>query len=74
MVEMADMRLCDIFFNYKPTSRRYKLFNNMVLERDFWYKNSEAELAVALQKPNKNVAKNLVLAIGDGMDVTTTTG
>ena len=74
MVEMADTRLCNIFFNCKPTSRRYKLFNNMVLERDFWYKNSEAELAVALQKPNKNVAKNLVLAIGDGMDVTTTTG
>lgn len=45
-----------------------------ISDKDFWNESNEAELLVALQKPNVNVAKNLVLAIGDGMDVTTTTG
>ena len=44
-------------------------------DRDHWKGVNEKELAKALKNtPNTNVAKNLVLAIGDGMGPTTTTG
>ena len=44
-------------------------------DRDHWKGVNEQELAKALKNtPNTNVAKNLVLAIGDGMGPTTTTG
>ncbi|XP_067948790.1 alkaline phosphatase-like [Watersipora subatra] len=42
-------------------------------EKNYWYENDKEALKIALREPNKNVAKNLVLAIGDGMDVDTTT-
>ncbi|KAF6024777.1 ALPI [Bugula neritina] len=42
-------------------------------DKDFWYNQNAEELNLALQQANTNVAKNLVLAIGDGMGVTTTT-
>lgn len=44
------------------------------VDKSVWYKNSLDELEKAMKKPNTNKAKNLVLAIGDGMGVTTTTG
>lgn len=43
------------------------------LDKAHWFTNDEKELEKALKSVNTNVAKNLVLAIGDGMDVTTTT-
>lgn len=47
---------------------------NSALDRDYWKAVNEDELAKALKKPNTGVAKNLVMALGDGMGVTTTTG
>ena len=43
-------------------------------DEDYWKNINEKELAAALRKLNTNVAKNLVLAIGNGMVPTTTTG
>ena len=43
-------------------------------DQNYWNKKNNIELKKALQPPNTGVAKNLVLAIGDGMGVTTTTG
>ena len=43
-------------------------------DQNYWNKKNNMELKKALQPPNTGVAKNLVLAIGDGMGVTTTTG
>ncbi|XP_067949435.1 uncharacterized protein [Watersipora subatra] len=42
-------------------------------EKKFWYQNNAEELKTALLETNSNVAKNVVLAIGDGMGVSTTT-
>ncbi|XP_067949433.1 alkaline phosphatase, tissue-nonspecific isozyme-like [Watersipora subatra] len=44
-----------------------------VREKNYWYENDKEALKIALREPNKNVAKNLVLAICDGMDVDTAT-
>ena len=43
-------------------------------DQNYWNKKNSMELKKALQPLNTGVAKNLVLAIGDGMGVTTTTG
>ena len=47
-----------------------------VTEKEFWYRRNSEELKSSMEKYvlNTNVAKNLVLAIGDGMGVSTTTG
>ena len=42
-------------------------------DEDYWKNINEKELLSALRKLNKNVAKDLVLAIVDGMGPTTTT-
>lgn len=48
-----------------------------LIDKDFWYSLTQNELTESLNKQynlNTNVAKNIILVIGDGMGVTTTTG
>lgn len=42
-------------------------------EKNFWYKNSLLTLQrqLLLNKPNTNIAKNVILFIGDGMSIPT---
>lgn len=46
------------------------------LDKDYWFSEADTQIKKALdaQKLNLNTAKNIVLVIGDGMSVATTTG
>ena len=50
-------------------------YNYFITAKEYWYDQAKLSLqdALNLQTLNKNVAKNLVLFLGDGMSISTVT-
>ena len=55
-------------------SGRNKQWKILEENQDFWLQDGENEIKLSLKKtPNTNIAKNIIIFIGDGMSLPTVT-
>ena len=85
VIEPADMKLLTNFNLFHPENECLTLFNGIynsiksmlfyfVSDNVDWFKQGQDELSASLKMaPNMNVAKNIILFLGDGMGISTVT-